>query len=113
MQENRDSAPDFDLEFYKAHRAHETVLNNATAGYEQSLLRLILVLNAASSGGFATLLITRTEGNADQLAIIIRQSARSTCGALAFYSRFLPNLFGLLVSTAVYAGISFPATGNR
>ena len=43
---------DFFLEFYKAHRAHEIALNNATATYEQSLLRLILVFNAASAGAF-------------------------------------------------------------
>ena len=41
----------FEIEFYKATRAHEVALNNATATYEQSLLRLILILNAASMGG--------------------------------------------------------------
>jgi hypothetical protein len=45
----------FDIEFYKATRAHEVALNIATAAYEQSLLRLILVLNAASIGGFLAL----------------------------------------------------------
>jgi hypothetical protein len=39
---------EFELEFYKLHRAHEVALNNATAGYEQTALRLLLVLNAAA-----------------------------------------------------------------
>jgi hypothetical protein len=39
---------DFELEFYKAHRAQEVALNDATAAYEQSALRLVLVLNAAA-----------------------------------------------------------------
>jgi hypothetical protein len=47
---------DFDLEFYKLHRAHEVALNNATAAYEQALLRLVLILNAASIGGFLALI---------------------------------------------------------
>jgi hypothetical protein len=47
--------PDFELEFYKLHRAHEVALNNATGAYEQALLRLILVFNAASAGGFVGL----------------------------------------------------------
>jgi hypothetical protein len=42
--------PDFELEFYKLHRAHEVALNSATATYEQAILKLILVLNAASVG---------------------------------------------------------------
>ena len=45
----------FEIEFYKATRAHEVALNNATATYEQSLLRLILILNAASMGGLLAL----------------------------------------------------------
>lgn len=28
------ATPDFELEFYKLHRAHEVALNNATAAYE-------------------------------------------------------------------------------
>jgi hypothetical protein len=47
---------DFTVEFYKAHRAHEGVLNTATGNYEQSLLRLILIFNAACIGGFVTLM---------------------------------------------------------
>jgi hypothetical protein len=49
---------DFELEFYKLHRAHEVALNNATATYEQSILRLVLVLNAASIGALLTLMNT-------------------------------------------------------
>src|SRR5690242_3601708 len=62
MADDGNRAPEFDLEFYNAHRAHEAVLNNATAAYEQSLLRLILVMNAASLGGFATLLVSESKG---------------------------------------------------
>ncbi len=43
---------DFDLEFYKLHRAHELALNNATSIHEQSSLRLILLLNAAAIAGY-------------------------------------------------------------
>jgi hypothetical protein len=50
---------DFDIEFYKLHRAHELALNAATGAYEQSLLRLILIFNAASIGGFLTLIQTK------------------------------------------------------
>jgi hypothetical protein len=50
------STADFDVEFYKLHRAHEVALNAATGAYEQSLLRLILIFNAASIGGFLSLI---------------------------------------------------------
>jgi hypothetical protein len=53
------SPTDFTIEFYKAHRSHEGVLNTATANYEQSLLRLILIFNAACIGGLVTLMQTR------------------------------------------------------
>lgn len=53
---SRSSVIDFDLEFYKLQRAHEVALNNATAAYEQALLRLVLILNAASIGGFLALI---------------------------------------------------------
>jgi hypothetical protein len=57
LHENQAKPPtDFDLEFYKLHRAHEVALNNATATYEQSLIRLILILNAASIGGLLALI---------------------------------------------------------
>jgi hypothetical protein len=45
---DRLAADNFELEFYKAHRAHEVALNNATGAYEQSALRLVLVVNAAA-----------------------------------------------------------------
>jgi hypothetical protein len=50
------AAADFQLEFYKLHRAHEAVLNGATGAYEQSALRLILVLNAAAIAAFLALI---------------------------------------------------------
>ena len=50
------SQTDFSIEFYKANRAHEGVLNTATGNYEQSLLRLILIFNAACIGGLVTLM---------------------------------------------------------
>lgn len=42
------SSSAFEFEFYKLHRAQEVALNTATASYEHSLLRLILLFNAAS-----------------------------------------------------------------
>ncbi len=50
------AAVDFQLEFYKLHRAHEAVLNSATGTYEQSVLRLILVINAAAIAAFLALI---------------------------------------------------------
>ena len=43
--------PDFDIEFYKAQRAHEIALNNATSMYEQSVLQRVIFLNSASIAG--------------------------------------------------------------
>ncbi len=54
--QNAPPQADFELEFYKLHRAHEVALNNAQAANEQSVLRLFLVLNAVSIGAFATLI---------------------------------------------------------
>lgn len=51
-------AKEFELEFYKLHRAHEVALNAATATYEQSILRLILVLNGAAIASLLTLVQT-------------------------------------------------------
>jgi hypothetical protein len=50
------ASADFLLEFYKLHRAHEVALNNATGAYEQSALRLVLVLNAAAIAAFLALI---------------------------------------------------------
>jgi len=42
----------FDMEFYKLHRAHELALTNAEASLEQSLLRFYFLFNAGSLGAF-------------------------------------------------------------
>jgi hypothetical protein len=46
------STVDFDIEFYKSHRAHELALTNAEATLEQSLLRFYFLVNAGSLGAF-------------------------------------------------------------
>lgn len=46
------SAVEFEIEFYKSHRAHELVLTNAEATLEQSLLRFYFLVNAGSLGAF-------------------------------------------------------------
>jgi hypothetical protein len=85
---------DFELEFYKAHRAHEVALNNATSAYEQSALRLILVINAAAIPVFLGLI-----QSADK-ALIAYDFGRARVAiyswALGAASAFVATVFGYL-----------------